>query len=215
MPHDWGGLVWCFEGMMTAHVADHRWLLTPRDAVWLPPYADCDVVPNRPSRAIYVQWNQAWPMPSRRVRVDRATTDALHALWSAGDAATAGAAWGRVLDGLRPVTDDGLRIAVPRDPRGRDLAVSLMSDPADDRTLPEWGETTYASAKTLQRIVQRETGMSFPRWRTQIRLNASLPLLADGVSVQDAAAGVGYRSSVGFIDAFAGHFGLTPARFYG
>lgn len=212
--HTWGGLVWCFDGLMTAHVGDRRWLLTPADAVWLPPFVVADVIPNLPSRAIYVQWSGPPPIRSRRVRVDARAAGALQSLLRADNTVAAARSWHQALGALRPVTDEGLCIPRPTDPRGHHLAAALMDDPADGRSLGEWGEATYTSAKTLQRIVQRETGLTFPRWRTQIRLNASLPLLAARMPVQEVAASVGYRSSVGFIDAFSAHFATTPARFY-
>ncbi len=213
--HVHGGLLWVFQGVMTAHLGDRRWLLTPKDAVWLPPLVDRDVVANVPSRAIFVEWNGVPPSsPVHRMRVDGRAAELLHDLWTIRDPAAVGSLWPRVVRSLAPVADAGLRIPIPEDPRGRDLAARFMHDPADARTLPEWGESTYTSAKTLQRIFLRETGMTFPRWRTQVRLNASLPKLARGISVQDTAMGIGYRSSVGFIGAFAAQFGVTPGRFY-
>ena len=94
-----------------------------------------------------------------------------------------------------------------------DQAVDLR--PSPHRTLQDWADELYTSTKTLQRLFLRETGTSFPRWRARARVNASLPRLARGVPVQDVARAVGYTSTVGYIDAFQGHFGVTPGAFYG
>lgn len=56
--------------------------------------------------------------------------------------------------------------------------------------------------------------MTFTDWRTQVRLRASLPLLADGLPVAGVARRVGYASLNGFVDAFRRHFGHTPAAHY-
>src|SRR2546430_2157000 len=74
-------------------------------------------------------------------------------------------------------------------PRGRPrgaLAVRPAA-PADPRARDEWGRVAGASGRPLARLFVNETGMSFSRWRTELRLAASLPLLADGVAVSVVA----------------------------
>lgn len=60
----------------------------------------------------------------------------------------------------------------------------------------------------------RETGLSFTDWRTQIRLIAALPLLADGVAVATVARQVGYANPSAFIAAFRRVFGVTPRAYF-
>ncbi|MFT3853373.1 MAG: AraC family transcriptional regulator [Ilumatobacteraceae bacterium] len=55
-------------------------------------------------------------------------------------------------------------IALPADDRARRVADALLADPADRRTLEQWGHAVGASARTLARLFRAETGMTFPRW---------------------------------------------------
>ncbi|MET9313208.1 helix-turn-helix domain-containing protein [Kribbella sp. NPDC003505] len=52
--------------------------------------------------------------------------------------------------------------------------------------------------------------MSFPQWRTQLRLHEALVLLADGESVTRVAHATGWASTSAFIDTFKSAFGHTP-----
>lgn len=215
-----GGLVWVLDGVMTVHVGERRWLLTPHHAVWLPAGCLGDVVANVCSRAMYVECSAVVPWPfATRVRVGVQAAALLHELSVTTDERLAGSLWQRLVPELRPVHDTGFRLPLPTDPRARDLAFALMDQAGDHRfsdhqTLADWADDLYTSAKTLQRLFLRETGMPFPRWRTQVRLNASLPRLAQGVPVQQVAREVGYRSSVGYIDAFKTHFQVTPGTYF-
>lgn len=104
-------------------------------------------------------------------------------------------------------------VALPRDPRARAVAARLLEDPADPRELEAWAVGLGISSKTLARAFANETGSTFRRWRTDARLHVSARLLAEGTSVQDAAAAVGYTSVSSFIVSFRRRFEITPARY--
>jgi AraC-like DNA-binding protein len=71
-----------------------------------------------------------------------------------------------------------------------------------------------ASRRTLERLFQRETGISLGRWRQQARLLHAMRRLAHGESVTSIALEVGYESPSAFIATFSNAFGTTPGRFY-
>ncbi|WP_327641053.1 helix-turn-helix domain-containing protein [Kribbella sp. NBC_00482] len=52
--------------------------------------------------------------------------------------------------------------------------------------------------------------MTFPQWRTQLRLHEALRLLAEGASVTQVAHRCGWASTSAFIDTFRRAFGHTP-----
>jgi len=90
----------------------------------------------------------------------------------------------------------------------------LRADPADERTLAEFGMVVGASERTLSRLFRQEAGMSFPQWRTQFRLQHALVLLADGTPVTTTALACGWANPSSFIETFRRAFGATPGRFY-
>ena len=117
------------------------------------------------------------------------------------------------LDQLRGVDALALHLPSPAAGRLRGLAVLLHGDPADQRTLAEFGAVVGASERTLSRLLRRETGMSFPQWRSQLRLHHPLTLLAAGSSVAFVATACGYGGPSAFIEAFRHAFGTTPGRY--
>ncbi|RCV47928.1 AraC family transcriptional regulator [Marinitenerispora sediminis] len=120
---------------------------------------------------------------------------------------------------LRAVLLDQLRVS-PRqqpvhlpaasDPRLAAVCALLRADPADDRTLAALGARVGASGRTLSRLFAAEMGMSFPQWRTQLRLEHALRLLAEGVAVTTVAHRCGWASASAFIDVYRRAFGHTP-----
>ncbi len=117
------------------------------------------------------------------------------------------------LDRLHRVDALPVHLPAPADDRLRALAALLHADPADPRGLARLGAAVGASERTLSRLFRRETGMSFPQWRTQLRLQHSLTLLAGGSLVTSVATACGFGSTSAFIEAFGRAFGTTPGRY--
>jgi AraC-like DNA-binding protein len=92
--------------------------------------------------------------------------------------------------------------------------VALLANPADKRTLAEWGREAGASERTLARAFLAGTGIPFGRWRTLLRLQAALPALAAGVPVSAVARQAGYDTASAFVAAFRRETGLTPAAYF-
>jgi AraC-like DNA-binding protein len=71
----------------------------------------------------------------------------------------------------------------------------------------------HISPRTLSRLIARETGMSFGRWRRQLHLLLALQWLARGTTVQDVAIGLGYENASNFVVMFRKVLGETPGRY--
>ncbi|MEV2252948.1 helix-turn-helix transcriptional regulator [Streptomyces sp. NPDC050147] len=115
-----------------------------------------------------------------------------------------------LLDQLRHSTQQPVHVPAARDPRLIAVCAILRDDPADPRTLAQLGTATGVSDRTLTRLCRAELGMSFPQWRTQLRLHHALCLLADDTPVTVVAHRCGWASSSAFIDVFRRAFGRTP-----
>ncbi|MGO3397258.1 MAG: helix-turn-helix domain-containing protein [Serratia proteamaculans] len=68
-------------------------------------------------------------------------------------------------------------------------------------------------AKTLTRIFQRESGLSYQQWSQQWRLMRAIELLAEMPSVSAVAQRLGFSSDSAFIAFFRQFTGTTPRRF--
>ncbi|MGW0802908.1 helix-turn-helix domain-containing protein [Nonomuraea sp. NPDC002799] len=130
----------------------------------------------------------------------------------AGSRAERGRLLGVLLDRLRRAPEQPFHLPTTEEPRLAAVCASLRRDPADGRTLAEIAQGAGTSGRTLARLFRRELGMTFPQWRTQLRLHHALLLLADGVPVTAVAHRCGWASASAFIDVFGRAFGYTPGR---
>ncbi|NUT47719.1 MAG: helix-turn-helix transcriptional regulator [Saccharothrix sp.] len=115
-----------------------------------------------------------------------------------------------LLDQLRASPQQPVHLPAPTDPRLRELCAILGDDPADNRTLAALGARVGASDRTLARLFKADLGMTFPQWRTQLRLHRALVMLAEDAPVTTVAHACGWSSTSAFIDAFRRVFGHTP-----
>lgn len=115
-----------------------------------------------------------------------------------------------LLDQLRASPQQPLHLPTPTAPLLQTLCDILRADPADSRTLAELGREIGASDRTLSRLFRSELGMTFPQWRTQLRLHHALVLLAQNTPVTSVAHLCGWSSASAFIDVFRRTFGHTP-----
>lgn len=102
-------------------------------------------------------------------------------------------------------------LPLPRTAAGRRVALALHQDPAASLTVEEWAARVGVSVSTLGRIFVRETGRSFTEWRLQRRLGRAEDYLRSGYAVGHVAHLVGFDTATGFIRAFAGVHGESPA----
>ena len=119
-----------------------------------------------------------------------------------------------VFDLLTPLPVAVLDVPMPSDPRAAAIAAALTAEPADGRSLAAWGRHVGASSRTLARVIDRETGMGFERWRTHLRIAEALARLADGAPVTRVAHDVGYASTSVFVAAFRRTTGTTPGAYF-
>ncbi|MFD4398527.1 AraC family transcriptional regulator [Kitasatospora sp. NPDC058478] len=117
-----------------------------------------------------------------------------------------------LLDQLRASPQQPLHLPAPATPLLRAVCDRLRADPADQHTLAELGRAVGASDRTLSRLFRTDLGMTFPQWRTQLRLHHALVLLAEGLPVTAVAHRCGWSSASAFIDVFRRTFGHTPGR---
>ncbi|MBM9509227.1 helix-turn-helix transcriptional regulator [Actinacidiphila acididurans] len=115
-----------------------------------------------------------------------------------------------LLDQLRASPRQPLYVPTPVSPLLRAVCEILQADPADGRTLAELGRQVGASDRTLSRLFRADLGMTFPQWRTQLRLQHALVLLAGKETVTAVAHRCGWSSASAFIDVFRRTFGHTP-----
>ncbi len=118
-----------------------------------------------------------------------------------------------LLDQLRAAPDEGFHLPRPRDQRARAVADWLAHDPGDRTTLEGWGRKVGASRRTLARLFEDETGMTFSVYRRQAQLSAAVGMLSAGASVTHVAQELGYESTSAFVQMFRQAMQATPGRY--
>lgn len=217
--HDEHQLAWSPEGVLVVLTQDASFVLPPSRALWIPARMLHETRASGAAvlRSLYLRTRGCpidWPAPTP-VAVSPLLGELIHHL---DDDALAGEerlrAEAVLFDLLAPLRSATIDVRLPDDPRARDVADALLVDPADGRTLQQWGRAVGASSRTLARAFLADTGLSFGRWRTLIRLQASLPHLAEQTPVSAVADLVGYRTTSAYVAAFRAQTGVTPGRYF-
>ncbi len=218
--HDRHQLTYAASGALTVVIASARWVVPPLRAVWIRAgvehrirvhgstntqlvFVDPDFTAQSLSRVAVVGVNpllkaliSGFNRAAERSETERHHIEAL------------------LLLQLERLASRPLQLPTLRDPRLAVIQDALEKQPDDRRTLREWGQLCGASERTLSRLFASEIGTTFGRWRTQLRLQHALILLAQGSNVTTTAHACGYRSTSAFIESFVSVLGTTPGRFF-
>ena len=119
-----------------------------------------------------------------------------------------------IIDQLKAIQMVPLQLPNLSDPRARRVSAILLADPSDRRPLAHLAKLAGASRRTLERIFQEDVGMTFGKWRQQLRLMQAMRLLAEGAKVTHAALESGYSTPSAFIYMFRKTLGTTPTSYF-
>ncbi|AGZ43744.1 AraC family transcriptional regulator [Actinoplanes friuliensis] len=211
-------LLWTWTATVLVTAAERDWLVPPGHGLWVPGDVEHSGAVLRGGAGSALVFDPAtcpvaWPRPTgvsggplvqalitHLFETDPGDPDRVHAE-------------ALLFSRLTPLPPHDLHVTLPADPRIRVIAERLIADPADPRDLAAWADHTHAGLRTLSRLFQNETGLSFARWRTRVRVRAAIPLLAAGATVDSVARQVGYRKTSAFIAAFRRVTGQTPGTY--
>jgi AraC-like DNA-binding protein len=65
-----------------------------------------------------------------------------------------------------------------------------------------------------ERLFLEEAGMTFGKWRQQLRLMEAMRFLAEGAKVTHAALEAGYSTPSAFVSMFRKSLGTTPRSYF-
>lgn len=219
--HDEHQIAYAAAGVLSVETEGSRWILPAQRLAWLPAGVEHTVQAESDASmaALYVE--AIGPPAFDGVAVLSVSPVLRHLIVHLVDTAdpTAETHGARrrlervTLDQLAAAPEAPLRLPMVNDPRLVAIASALDEDPRCDRTLRDFGREVGASERTLQRLFVAETGTTFGRWRTRLRLQHGLIWLGRGTTVTIAATRAGYDQPSAFIAAFKTAYGTTPGRF--
>ncbi|WP_417844416.1 AraC family transcriptional regulator [Thalassospira sp.] len=117
------------------------------------------------------------------------------------------------LDELAEMPRERFNLPISSNSKIRMIADALTIEPSDRSTLATWAKRVAMSERSLARLMMRETGLTFGRWRQQLHLVVALRELASGATVQNVSVELGYESVNAFITMFKAALGSTPAQY--
>lgn len=214
-------LVLTLRGIVRFETDQGVWIVPPRCALWIPGHVahSVTVAGNVEIYCLFVEPDATAARPrqccslSISPLLERLLVHATHmpVLYDVDGAD------GRIatvlLDQLSLAPVEELRFPMPADARLRRIATAIMANPSDRATIDDWGQRIAVAPRTLTRILQRETGMSFGRWRQQLHILIALQRLDQGASVQAVALDLGYEGASAFVTMFRKALGKPPARY--
>lgn len=119
-----------------------------------------------------------------------------------------------IADQLEAIQMVPLQLPHLSDSRARHVAEIVLANPASTQQLSKLCRGSGASKRTVERLFQDEVGMTFGRWRQQLRLMHAVRLLAEGAKVTHAALEAGYSTPSAFICMFKKILGCTPGLYF-
>jgi AraC-like DNA-binding protein len=219
--HTKGEVLLVQRGALSCEVEGGLWIVPPRSAVWIPggtPHAIkatgaitgvVAFIDPAVSRGLPAVCCAVSVTPLLRELLARSAH--LPALYAEGGANSRLVAV--LLDELASAPIEDLHLPMPADARLRKIVDLMMASPADRVTMDVWAKRAGLSERTLARLILRETGMSFGRWRQQLGIMLAVKWLAGGASIQQVAAGLGYESVPSFVTMFRKALGTSPGRY--
>ncbi|MFT3801115.1 MAG: helix-turn-helix transcriptional regulator [Burkholderiaceae bacterium] len=219
--HRKGQLVMAQRGGVMCEVPGAMWMVPPQHGVWIPggmPHSN-RVTDNARICFLFVEPGAA-PMPDKccTLAINPMVRELIQHLAEQGPGYPQEGPTARIatvlLEQLALAPIEQLHLPISDHPRIRRIADALAADPADRRTLAEWARVLATSERSLARLVQRETGLTFGRWRQQLHLIVALRQLAGGATVQRVAGDLGYDSVTAFITMFKKALGQPPAQYF-
>lgn len=219
--HERAQLIYATIGTMRVATDKGVWVVPPQRALWMPAGTRHGIVmlADVTMRTLYLREDAAAPMPETcrvlpvspllRELIVRATELPLHY----DEGGPAGHVVALILAELRGLQSLPLQLPMPRDSRLRAVCQALLDAPGDQRPLEAWANAAHASARTLARRFQSETGLTFGAWRQQARVLEAMGRLGSGVPVTQVALDLGYESVSAFSAMFRRAAGASPSHY--
>ncbi|HEY6129484.1 MAG TPA: helix-turn-helix transcriptional regulator [Candidatus Acidoferrum sp.] len=220
--HDRDQVVYASRGVMTVRTKVGTWVVPPNRAVWIPAKVPHTITMSGTVafRTLYLKPQLAGGLPRtccvvnvspllKELIVHVCTFQKLKSSiqWQSHLIDV-------ILDQLEKIKLVPMQLPHPSDPRAARAAEALMADPGKRHALTQICKSSGVSKRTLERLFQEDVGMSFGRWRQQLRLMHAMRLLANGAKVTHAALEAGYRTPSAFISMFRRTLGTTPTLYF-
>jgi AraC-like DNA-binding protein len=211
-------LLYAIGGVMEVSASQSVWLVPPHFAIWIPARTAHSIrMPGAVSmRTLYMKCGLAsrFPPTCAVIHVTPLLRELIVEAVRAKELRMRNLVHCALRDllvfQLAAATPMPTSVMLPKDPRARAIADTIIANPAERQSLAVMCRSAGASVRTIQRIFRREVGLDFEFWRRQVRLMKAVELLVSGHSVKESSFALGYRHPTAFVEMFRGVLGTTP-----
>jgi AraC-like DNA-binding protein len=219
--HVRGQLLYAMSGVMRVKTGDEAWIVPTSRAMWLPARVKHEVQMSSAvaMRTLYIHPKSEFQFPSKCRLLE--VSPLLRELILAAIREQAASRWSvriakiiaLVHEEVQSADDMPFRIPLPQERRLQEICAAILRQPSMRHSLTIWARRTRTSERTLARLFNRETGMSFRYWRQQVVLSEAVALLARKTPVRQIAKRLGYRSGTAFSVMFQEALGQRPGQY--
>ncbi|MEZ2721090.1 helix-turn-helix transcriptional regulator [Paenalcaligenes hominis] len=219
--HQKGQLIMAVRGGVTCQVPSALWMVPPQHAVWIPsqmPHSSFATANAKIYFLLIEVTAASMPTECCTLALPPHVREMIRYLAQQDPLYNANSATERLvtvlLEQLTLCDQEKLCLPISTHPKIHLMTQRLLNDPSDRTTLANWAQQLAMSDRTLARLLVKETGLSFGKWRQQLHLLIALQLLAAGTAVQTVAGHLGYDSVTAFITMFKKSLGKAPTHYF-
>lgn len=215
--HLCGQLVLTSRGSVICELENGLWLVPPDSALWIPPRTPHSSTVSADGTIFYLYMKPEvarLPSIACTLFVTPLVRELIAHMMKVPSGYDIDSADGRIaevlIEQLESMPIGRLHLPVPNNPRLRSVASALAADPGSRHTTREWAHSVALSERSFRRLVHKETGLTFGKWRQQFQIMVAVRELAAGVSVEAVSAALGYESTSAFSLMFKKILGHPP-----
>lgn len=224
--HNKGQLILAIKGVISCSTSHGLWLVPPNCAVWIPKetWHSNKISLGGQSHFLLIDASETlMPKHTCTVKISPLLKELIIHLSAQSTESKANASSHRLievlLDLLASMEKGNLHWPVPNEPRLKKLSQHLferhlLNAQEDKINLASLAKYLAMSERTLERLILKETAMTYHQWHSQLKIMMALSKLSDGLSVERIAYELGYQSVSAFIAMFKRHLGTTPAQYF-
>jgi AraC-like DNA-binding protein len=224
--HSRAQFLYASTGIIQVFTPKHVWLIPPMCALWIPAYVEHSVRSlSRVKMNTALVEAQAASVLGQQCFIIR-VTKLLHELLIRLNAIEhipasellssdelSRALQILIFDEIQKANSLPIQIPWPQDKRLMSICQTLLNAPQQHKDLNTWADEIGTSSRTLMRMFQKETGLSYRAWLQQVHIAQALSKIASGESIAQISESLGYTNPSAFSAMFKRHLGQTPQQF--
>ncbi|MCU4412975.1 helix-turn-helix transcriptional regulator [Acinetobacter sp. WU_MDCI_Axc73] len=212
-------LLYAVQGSMLVETHKGKWIVPAQHGVWLSPQMPhaISMLNDVHMRSIFIapELNIQFEQAICVIKISALLRELIFASSEIHEPYTANTREDRInlllLDELQQMPKLPFFLPWPTQSHLQHLCQKVLDEPYHLLRIEDISQQLNMSKITFQRHFQKQTGLSFGRWRQQARLLLALERLTQGEKILSIALDLGFSSQSAFSASFKQYFGISPS----